>query len=405
MSLTATAVKNAKPKAKPYSLPDSGSLSLHVLPNGTKTWRYRFRWHGKQQIYTIGKFPSVTLAEARNERYKACKLIAAGIHPTRHKKAERARQKAEEANTFEAVAREWINKKKPGWSPTYLRQIEDVMAADVFPVVGALPIREVSAAQLLGILESVEGRGAETVALLIRQWCSAIFRYAVATLRADFDVAAALQGAVHRPKVQHHKPLDRAEIPGFLKNLSQFSGYRATAISLHLLLYVFTRPGELRQAKWSEFDLDGAEWRIPSERMKMREQHIVPLSQQAVELLRELRKLTGEGEHGWLFPNSRRPSTCMTPTTMNRALERLGYQGKFSAHGFRSTASTILNEQGWPADVIERQLAHAPRNKVRASYNQAQYLDERSKMMQTWSDFVDSLSGDSKVVSIKEKRA
>ncbi len=266
------------------------------------------------------------------------------------------------------------------------------MAADVFPFVGKLPIRSVSAAHLLEILSRIEGRGAATVALLVRQWSSAVFRYAVATLRADADPAAALKGAIHRPRVQHHKPLAREQIGEFSQALEQYGGYRTTVIALRLMLLTFVRTVELRKAEWIEFDLDRAEWRIPAERMKMRESHIVPLSAQAVELLRELSSLTGGRR--LLFPNYRKPNECMTATTLNRALERMGFNGKdsigFSAHGFRATASTMLNEMGYRSDVIERQLAHAERNKVRASYNQAEYLEERRQMMQAWADDIDA---------------
>ena len=274
----------------------------------------------------------------------------------------------------------------------------------MFPYIGALPIRNVTSAHLLEILRRVEGRGAETVALLMRQWASAIFRYAVATLRADADPAVALKGAIHRPKVEHRKPLTRDQIAAFVKALDAYGGYRTTVIALRLALLCFVRTVELRAAEWVEFDLDRAEWRIPAERMKMREPHIISLSRQAVALLRELHTLTG-GQR-WLFPNYRRPKTCMTATTLNRALERMGFNGKdsigFSAHGFRATASTILNEAGYRPDVIERQLAHKDRNKVRASYNQAEYLEERREMMQQWADMVDDMAKqESKVTPIK----
>jgi integrase len=247
---------------------------------------------------------------------------------------------------------------------------------------------------LLEILNRIESRGAATVALLVRQWSSAVFRYAVATLRADHDPAAALKGAIHRPKVQHHKPLTREQIIQFSKALEQYGGYKTTVIALRLMLLTFVRTVELRKAEWVEFDLDRAEWRIPAERMKMREPHIVPLSRQAVELLRELR--THTGGRPLLFPNYRNPNESMTATTLNRALERIGLNGKgsigFSAHGFRATASTMLREMGFRSDVIERQLAHAERNKVRASYNQAEYLDDRRHLMQMWADKIDAIT-------------
>jgi integrase len=269
--------------------------------------------------------------------------------------------------------------------------VERFLESDVFPYVGRLPIRSVTAAHLLEIIRRIEGRGAETVALLVRQWSSAIFRYAVATLRADGDPAAALKGAIERPKVEHHKPLSRSQIVDFTTALGRYGGYRTTVIALRLMLLTFVRTVELRKAEWSEFDLDNAEWKIPAERMKMREPHIVPLSKQAVDLLRELQTYTG-GRVA-LFPNYRRPNECMTATTLNRALERMGFNGKdsigFSAHGFRATASTILNEMSYRSDVIERQLAHAERDKVRASYNHAEYIDERRAMMQDWANLLE----------------
>lgn len=391
MPLTDAKIRNTKAADKPLKLTDGGGLYLEIRPTGTKLWRLRYRIDGKENVFAIGGYPEIGLADARDAREKAKPLIRQGIHPSHNRQAERLANSAANANTFEAVAREWIKKKSPSWTPYYLRQVERFMVADVFPFVGKLPIRSVSAAHLLEILNRIEGRGAATVALLVRQWSSAVFRYAVATLRADADPAAALKGAIQRPRVQHHKPLTREQIGEFAKALEQYGGYRATVIALRLMLLTFVRTVELRKAEWIEFDLDRAEWRIPAERMKMREPHIVPLSTQAVALLRELATHTGGRRQ--LFPNLRNPNECMTATTLNRALERMGFNGKdsigFSAHGFRATASTMLNEMGYRADVIERQLAHAERNKVRASYNQAEYLDERRQMMQAWADDID----------------
>ena len=413
MPLTDAKIRNTKPGEKPIKLTDGGGLYLEVRPTGAKLWRYRYRIAGKENVFAVGEYYNdkrgghISLDAARTERDKARALVKQGMHPAHNRLAARLATHAENANTFEAVAREWIAKKKPGWTPYYLRQVERFLESDVFPYVGNLPIRNVTAAHLLEIVRRVEGRGAETVALLVRQWASAIFRYAVATLRADTDPAAALKGAIHRPKVKHHKPLSRDQIADFVKALNGYAGYRTTVIALRLMLLTFVRTVELRAAHWTEIDLDRAEWRIPAERMKMREAHIVPLSRQAVELLRELHTYTGG--RGMLFPNYRNPKTCMTATTLNRALERMGFNGKdsigFSAHGFRATASTILNEIGFRPDVIERQLAHAERNKVRASYNQAEYLEERRTMMQQWADLTDEMAKSDKVKSIKKAAA
>jgi integrase len=390
MSLTDAKIRNTKPGPKPIKLADGGGLYLEVRPTGAKLWRFRYRIAGKENVFAIGEYPIIALADVRAEHSKARALVKQGIHPSHSRQAERLSNHAANANTFEAVAKEWISKKSPGWTPYYLRQVERFLESDVFPHVGRLPIRSVTAAHLLEIIRRIEGRGAETVALMVRQWSSAIFRYAVATLRADGDPAAALKGAIHRPKVEHHKPLSRSQIVDFTKALGKYGGYRTTVIALRLMLLTFVRTVELRKAEWSEFNLDNAEWRIPAERMKMREPHIVPLSKQAVSLLRELKTYTGGRDA--LFPNYRRPKECMTATTLNRALERMGFNGKdsigFSAHGFRATASTILNEMGYRSDVIERQLAHAERDKVRASYNHAEYMDERKAMMQEWADLL-----------------
>lgn len=410
MPLTDAKIRNTKPSEKPLKLTDGGGLYLEVRPTGAKFWRYRYRIAGKENIFAIGEYFNdkrgghVSLDDARGERDKARALVKQGIHPAHNRQKERLAAYTENANTFEAVAREWISKKKSGWAPYYLRQVERFLGADVFPYVGNIPIRNVTAAHLLEIVRRIEGRGAETVALLVRQWSSAIFRYAVATLRADSDPAAALKGAIHRPRVEHRKPLSREQIADFVKALEAYGGYRTTVIALRLMLLTFVRPVELRAAHWEEIDLDRAQWRIPAERMKMREEHIVPLSWQAVGLLRELYTYTGG--RGFLFPNYRNPNACMTATTMNRALERMGFNGKdsigFSAHGFRATASTTLNELGFRPDVIERQLAHAERNKVRASYNQAEYLEERRVMMQQWADMVAEMErGKNKVTPIK----
>lgn len=420
MPLTDTRCRTAKPTRKPYKLTDSAGLHLEVRPSGARLWRLRYRVAGRENMFALGEYVQapageskketeqrvqsgrLTLSEARQQRDKARGLVKQGIHPAHNRQALRVAQIAEGGNTFETVAREWVEKNKANWTPYYLRQVERFLKADVYPYIGTLPIRSVTAARLLEIVRRIEKR-APTVALLVRQWCGAVFRYAVATLRADGDPTVALKGAITRPKVQHHKPLARNEIPNFVKKIEENGGNRTTKIAMRLLLLTFVRPVELRAAAWSEFDLDHAEWRIPAERVKTRELHIVPLSIQSVELLRELKTITGGNR--LLFPNNRRPKTYMTATTLNRALERMGYSGKFSSHGVRATASTILNELGYRPDVIERQLAHAPRDKVRASYNRAEYLDERRKMVQEWASLIDALARGEKVIPGKFGRA
>jgi len=403
MPLSNVAIKKAKPKKKPYKLSDFGGLYLLIKPNGSKLWRWKYRIDRKENMYAIGDYPTVSLLDAREERDNARVLVKQGIHPAHDRQAQKATQVENNANSFRSVAKDWIDQRKPKWTPYYLRQIENTLSAYVFPYIGNLPMRSITAAHLLAIIKRVEKRGAATVAILIRQWCSAIFRYAAAHLLADADPAAMLKGTIDKPKVEHHQPLTKKDIPKFITALESYGGHRSTIVALKLLMLTFVRPVELRAAKWKEFDLDAAEWHIPAERMKMREPHIIPLSRQAVELLLELQTYTGSD--GLLFPNYRRPQTYMTATTLNRALERMGYDGKFSAHGFRATASTMLNEMRYPTDYIERQLAHAERNKTRASYNRAEYLPERKEMMQTWANMVDEMAKPvSKIMPIKHGR-
>ena len=326
MALTDAKIRSTKTSSKTIKLTDGGGLYLELRPTGSKLWRYRYRIAGKENLFALGDYPALGLSEARAQRAEARQLVKQGIHPSHNRKAVRLATHAEHANTFEAVAREWIEQKKVHWTPYYSRQVTRFLEIDVFPHVGALPLRSVTAAHLLEIVKRIEKRGAETVALMVRQWASAIFRYGVATLRADNDPAAALKGAIHRPPTKHAKPLARSDIEAFAKALESYGGYRTTVIALRLMLLTFVRTKELRMAPWSEIDFERAEWRIPGERMKKRQPHVVPLSRQALALLRELHTYTGG--RGYLFPNYRSPDTCMTATTLNRALERMGFNGK-----------------------------------------------------------------------------
>ncbi len=399
--LTDARIRNAKRDESPYKLSDGGGLFLAVHPTGAKCWRYRYRIAGRENLFAIGEYPELTLQQARAERDRARELVKSGIHPAAQRRAHKLVTAKQAADTFEAVAKEWIEENKKGWSAYYLSQVETVLASDVYPDVGRLPIKTVKAAHLLAILKRVAGRGAPSIALLIRQWSSAIFRYAVVTLRADHDPAAALKGAVTKPKTKHKHALKQSELPAFLGKLEAAQSTPQINIALRLLLLTFVRPKELREACWSEFDLERSVWEIPLERMKMDTPHIVPLSSQAVALLKRLKAI--DGSRPLLFPNLRDPRRCMSPTTLNRCLERMGYAGYFSAHAFRATASTHLNSMGWREDAIERQLSHQERNKVRASYNHAEYLVERTQMMQAWADFLEGLQKGANVVPIHGK--
>ncbi len=391
MPLTDVKIRQAKTADKVLKLTDSNGLYLEIKPSGSKLWRYRYRIAGKENLFAVGEYPSLSLQDARKARDNARELVKQGIHPSHARQTTLVDQLAKNANTFEAVAREWLEKKKDKWTPYHHKQASSCLEQNAFPKIGRLPIRNVTAAHLLTILQAMEKRGAETYALQLRQWCSAIFRHAVVTLRADGDPAAALKGAIHRPKTEHSKAMPVETIGDFKAKLDRYGGNRTTVIAMRLMLYTFVRTVELRKATWAEFDLDTAEWRIPPERMKMRRLHVVPLSRQSVELLRELNRITGACE--WLFPNFRRPDDVMSATTINRALEHMGYaSGLWTGHDFRATASTRLHEMGYRPEVIERQLAHVEGNKTKAAYNHAEYLAERREMMQAWADWLDNIA-------------
>jgi integrase len=339
--LTDKAVKSAKPgvDGQAVRLWDGGGLYLQVGKTGSRLWRYKYRLGGKENVFALGAYPEVSLAQARDRHKEARELVEKGVAPRSQREIEKVKAIAVAADTFKATAEEWIAKKKATWTPTYLRQVEAFLKSDVYPAFGALPISQVTAAHILAVMKSAESRGAETIAILIRQWCSQIFRYAVSNLRAESDPAAALRGAVIRPKVKHNKSLSKQELAGVLAKLQVFSGERLTAIAMELLMLTFVRTVELRCADWAEFDLKAKLWTVPAARMKMKTAHIVPLSKQVIALLAELSELTGG--KGWLFPNNRRAKACMSATTINRALERMGLAGKasdlgFSAHGFRA---------------------------------------------------------------------
>lgn len=390
-ALTDTRLRTAKPTEKPYILQDGSGLYLEVRPSGAKFWRYRY-WltPEKDGRYTIGEYPAVSLAEARRERERVRELVKLGVNPTHEKKTDKLRQSHERANTFEAVAREWLERKKSKWSAYSHKQATSCLEQNAFPKIGKFPIRKVTAAHLLEILQAMEKRGAETYAMQLRQWCSAIFRHAVVTLRADGDPAAALKGALSRPQINHSKPMSAEQIGDFKAKLTKYGGNRTTVIAMRLMLYTFVRTAELRKAPWTEFDIENAEWKIPPERMKMKRVHVVPLPRQALLLLEELRTITGSGK--WLFPNFRRPNDVMSATTINRALEHMGYaSGLWTGHDFRATASTRLHEMGYRSEWIERQLAHVEENKTKAAYNHAEYLPERRIMMQAWADWIDKV--------------
>ncbi|MET0156032.1 MAG: integrase arm-type DNA-binding domain-containing protein [Rickettsiales bacterium] len=388
MPLNDAVCKSAKPTEKPRKLADEKGLYLEVMPTGAKYWRMKYRFLGKENRLALGVYPEISLKEAREKRDAARKQLEEGIDPSKEKKRKKLAQQAEATNGFETIAREWYAGKIGGWTGSHALKVIKRLEADIFPALGVRPAHQITAPELLAVLRGIEERGALDIAKRALQTCGQIFRYAIATGRAERDIAADLRGALKTRKPVNHARLNAKELPEFLQKLSVYDGDPQTRLALRLLILTFVRTTELRGAKWEEIDLEKAEWRIPAERMKMRDPHIVPLSRQALAVLAELRPLTGHSEH--VFPNANKPKEYISENTMLFAMYRMGYHSRATPHGFRATASTILNERGFAADVIERQLAHTERNKVRAAYNHAQHLPERREMMQWWGDYLEA---------------
>ena len=389
-SLSDAAVRNAKAKAKSYKMSDGDGLFLLVMPSGSKYWRLKYFFANKEKLLALGVYPEVTLTDARERRLQARKLLAAGKDPGETKKEAKRLIVEKHENTFEVVAREWHQNRQAKWTPLYAKKTLSRLEAHVFVRLGTRPIADITPQELLSAMRKVEERGVD-IAHRALQICGQVFTYAVITQRATTNPAVALRGALTPVVKKNHAYIKPNELQEYLKILEGYGGEPQTKLALKYLLLTFVRTGELRGAEWSEIDFDKAEWRIPAERMKMRDPHIVPLSRQAVAILKELKPITGQWK--FVFPNQHKPSGCMSENTILYALYRMGYHSRATGHGFRSTASTILNENGFPADVIERQLAHGERNKVRAAYNHAQYLPERRKMMQWWADYLDETAG------------
>lgn len=399
MPLTDTEIKKVKPGEKPQRLFDGGGLYLEVSPSGGKWWRLKYRVAGKEKRISLGVYPDVTLKAAREARDAARKQLASGIDPGEQRRAQKAAQETAAADSFEVIAREWFAKHAPTWVDGHSQKILRRFERDVFPWIGSRPIAQVTAPELLRVLRRIESRGALETAHRAQQNCGQVFRYAVATGRAEGDPTASLRGALPPTREKHHASIiDPKEIGELLRALHAYHGSFVTMCALKLAPLVFVRPGELRRAEWAEIDFDNAEWRIPAHKMKSRAVHIVPLSLQAITILRELHPLTGSGQY--VFPGARSRRRPMSENAVLAALRRMGYgTEQMTGHGFRSMASTLLNEQGWHRDAIERQLAHGERDPVRAAYNYAEHLPERRKMMQAWADYLDALRENRKVAA------
>lgn len=400
MALSDTAIRNAKPAEKAVKITDGDGLYLLVQPSGAKWWRFDYRFAGKRKTLSMGVYPEVSLKQARERRDEARKLVAAGVDPSAHRKATKD---ATVGNTFEAVAREWYGKQvtviKASTAEKLLRRLE----GDVFPYLGARPMDQITAPEVLMVIKRIDGRGAHDIARRMHQAIGRIFSYGVGhgfcvrNPARDIETRDVLQPV----KTRHHASItDPKQVGALLRAIDGFVGSFVTKCALQLAPLVFVRPGELRHAEWAEIDLDAAVWRIPAEKMKMAEAHIVPLSAQAVAILREIHPLTASKRY--VFPSERGGGRPMSENTINAALRRLGYtRDEMTGHGFRSTASTLLHELGYQHHIIERQLAHAERNAVSAAYNFAEYMPERRTMMQEWADHLDKLKKGAQVVPIR----
>lgn len=392
MKLNFLAIQNAKPGAKPYKLSDGEGLYLLISPHGSKSWRINYSWLGKQKTIIFGMWPVVSLADARAKKLDARKQLAAGLDPGEQKKLAQLKAIIEAESSFKAIAEEWLDKnRREGRAQVTLDKIEWILGM-AYPLIGKRPIAQINAQELLIVLKKVEATGRYETARRMRSVMGRVFRYAIATARAERDIASDLRGALITPAAIHLAAITTpAEAGQLMRAIEGYSGNALTQIALKLSAHLFVRPGELRRAEWAEVDFDQAVWSIPAEKMKMRRPHKVPLSNQVCTMVEELHELSGHS--AYLFPSFRTWTRPMSENTVNGALRRLGYaQEEMTAHGFRAMAATLLNEMGiWNPDAIERQLAHMETNSVRRAYARGEHWNERVKMMQHWSDYLDQL--------------
>lgn len=388
--LTDVAIRNAKPEAKPKRLSDGGGLYLEISPAGGKLWRLKYRFGGKEKRLALGIYPTITLAEARERREAARKLLAHGTDPGNAKKEAQAKA-IEKTITFEAVARDWFVRYRRGVDESTSETVMHRLEMDIFPWIGDRPIKEITTPELLSVLQRVEDRGAVETARRDMQKCSAIFRHAVITGHTENNVAEALRGVIPPLPKRHHASItDPRQLGQLLRDIEGYQGTHVVRCAFKLSPLVFLRPGELRKGEWAEIDFDRAMWRIPAKRMKMKKDHLIPLSHQAIGVLREIWPLTNDGVY--IFPGAVSRTRPMSENALRAALRRMGYTNDdMTPHGFRSSASTMLNEHGWDKDSIELQLSHTEQDEIRGAYNFATKLVDRRSMMQTWADYLDAL--------------
>lgn len=406
MALSDSAIRNAKPKAKPHKLPDERGLFLLVTPSGGKWWRFKYRYGGKEKLLSLGIYPDVPLTKARSEREAARKLLADGIDPGEVRKAEKARRKELAANSFEVVARDWFARhlatKAPGHRDKVVRRLE----RDVFPYIGRNPVAELKAPEILAVVRKIEGRGRLETAHRALQNVGQVIRFAIATGRAESDPTQSLRGALPPTKAKHMAaPTDPAAVGAILRALNAYAGGPVVGAALRLLPLLFVRPGELRTMRWADVDLEAGEWRYRTSKTKT--DHLVPLAPQAVAILKELYPLTGHLPGGWVFPGGRSPMRPMSDMAINAAYRRLGIDTRteLTGHGWRAVARTLLHEKlGYPPEIIEHQLAHAVPDALGRAYNRTRFLEERRGMMQAWADYLDQLRTGADVVPIRHSK-
>jgi len=389
MPLSETTVRMAKPRLKAYRLADANGLYVEVAPNGSRYWRLKYRFDGKEKRLALGVYPVVSLAKARDDAREARRLLNDGIDPSVRKKERVREAKLATANSFEAVAREWHEIMRPKWTPHHAKNVIESLEQDIFPAIGNRPIAELKAPEILDALRKIERRGAIDIAQRVRQRCGAVFAYAIGTGFAETNPVAAMKGIFLTRRKEPRKMLPRDELPEFLRKLREHNGDRMIVLALRFIIQTMVRTNELRGARWQEIDLQKGVWSIPAERMKMRAPHVVPLSKQALALLDDLKPITGR--YDLLFPGRSDHRKPISENTLLYALYRMGYHQRATIHGFRALASTVLNECGlWKPDAIERQLAHKEQNLVRAAYHRSEYFEERARMMQWWGDYLDA---------------
>ena len=400
-ALSDTKIRTAKPKTKIYKLYDSKGLYIEITPKGSKRWRFKYRFDNKEKRISLGIYPDVLLKKARDRRDEAREILAEGLDPSIQRKQQKLKKAALQANTFEAVAREWHKKKSKKWTPGHSQKTLAWLEKNIFPWLANRPIADIEAPELLVVLRKVESRGAIDTAHRLKQVCGQIFRYAIATGKASRDIAADLKGALEPVVTEHFARLTNPkDVGALMRVIESYTGSFITRYALQLAPLVFVRPGELRYAEWAEVNFETAEWVIPAEKMKMKRKHIVPLSSQAIKILNEIQPLTGHARY--IFHSERTNTRPMSENTLNAALRRLGYtKEQMTAHGFRGMASTLLHEKGFNRDWIETQLAHSESNSVRAAYNYAQYLPERKTMLQWWADYLDRLKHGAEIIPLK----